>query len=163
MTPIPDLWTKVRRPFSTKCRWRKPPYTEAPKAPPCRARDLKVIHKEPLFWGLNPPKLDFFSNQNKGYTWVSGTYIFIHNPNDNPNKLKDWDFHVFEIINQITKNWKNMHHQVIPKLPSHHRGLENLSEPSGDFLSPAFGMMPKKDALQKVKPWFLWHCRNMNS
>ena len=29
-------------------------------------------------------------------------------------------------------------------------GLENLSEPSGDFLSPAFGMMPKKDALQKV-------------
>ena len=60
----------------------------------------------PLFWGLNRPP-DFFSNQNKGYTWVSRTYIFIHNPYDNPNKLKDWDFHVFEIINQITKNWTN--------------------------------------------------------
>lgn len=137
-SPIPDLCTKVRRPFSTKCRWRKPPYTEAPKAPPCRARDLKVIHKEmktmvsvsiyiyvypwnlffhPLFWGLNRPP-DFFSNQNKGYTWVSGTYIFIHNPNDNPNKLKDWDFHV-KRLSIKSPRLEKMHHQVIPKLPSH--------------------------------------------
>ena len=35
-------------------------------------------HKEPLFWGLNPPKLDPFSIKTR-VIWVSGIYtVYVH-------------------------------------------------------------------------------------